>query len=92
MSDGVWHTTEMKEGVNQGCPLSSTLASLVLNEVLVPLTEQMQARAAARHQQSNFHDDGDSGETNPSAYMDDCGAGVPVMDVRFFLEEFRRLD
>ena len=39
MIDGSWQTQAMEEGVNQGCPLSSILAALVLQEVLVPLTK-----------------------------------------------------
>ena len=46
MSDGQWHDYTMEEGVNQGCPLSSILAAMVLNEVLAPLTVKLRARAA----------------------------------------------
>ena len=91
MDDGLWHTESMKEGVNQGCPLSSTLAALILNEVLVPLTAKLKARAAERLRQGNKGDDGRGGETDPMAYIDDCGASVYVEDVWFFLEEFNRL-
>ena len=81
----------MKEGVNQGCPLSSTLAALVLNEILFPLTAKLKARAQQRLRSGNFGDDGSGGETNPLGYIDDCGAAVYVADVLFFLEEFDRL-
>ena len=37
MANGAWHTQLMEEGVNQGCPLSSTIAAIVLHEVLAPL-------------------------------------------------------
>ena len=90
MTDGSWQTQSMEEGVNQGCPLSSILAALVLQEVLVPLTEKLNARAMARALQHSG-DDGHGGETHPMAYVDDCGACVPVQDVAFFLEEFTQL-
>ena len=45
MDDGKWHTESMKEGVNQGWPLSTTLAALVLNEILVPLTAKLKTCA-----------------------------------------------
>ena len=91
MDDGQWHTESMKEGVNQGCPLSSTLAALILNEILVPLTAKLKARAKERLRNNNPGDDGLGGETDPMAYIDDCGASVYVEDVWPFLEEFNRL-
>ena len=48
MTDGKWHTQEMAEGANQGCPLSATLAALVLGEVLRPLDVAMKTRACKR--------------------------------------------
>ena len=47
MDDDKWHTESLKEGVNQGCPLSSTLAALVLNEILVPLTARLKTSSPA---------------------------------------------
>ena len=44
MDDGKWYTDSMKEEVNQGCPLPSTLAAIVLNEILVPLMAKLKAR------------------------------------------------
>ena len=77
MGDGQWHTKLMQEGVNQGCPLSSTIAALLLNEILLPLTAKLKASLGR--------------ETDPMAYIDDCRANVYVEDVWFFLEEFNRL-
>ena len=34
MVNGAWDTQLMEEGVNQGCPLSSSLAAIVLHKVL----------------------------------------------------------
>ena len=81
----------MEEGVNQGCLLSSILAALVLNEVLRPLAEQLNARAArclSATGGSTPMDDNAGGQTHPKAYVDNCGATVPLEDVEFFLEAF----
>ena len=40
--DGSWHSLQMEEGVNQGCPLSSIFAAIILNEIPVPLDHIMQ--------------------------------------------------
>ena len=42
--DGSWRKTHMQEGVNQGCPLSSLFATLVLLRVLRPLNCLMRER------------------------------------------------
>ena len=92
--DGSWRTERMEEGVNQGCPLSSILAALVLNEVLRPLTKQLNARAARRLSASGGStplDDNTGGQTHPEACVDDCGATVPLEDVEFFVETFNNL-
>jgi hypothetical protein len=39
LDNGEWTTIPMQEGVNQGCPLSSTLAVIVLHSILVPLAK-----------------------------------------------------
>ncbi|KAL7532099.1 hypothetical protein ACHAWF_004011 [Thalassiosira exigua] len=91
MIDGRWHTQTAEEGTNQGCPLSSTLAALVLHEVIAPLTRKLDDRAAARLANQRGGDDGLGGRTDAKAYVDDTGAAVPLEDLRFFLEEFTRL-
>jgi hypothetical protein len=48
MVNGAWHTQLMEEGVNQGCPQSSTLAAIVLHEVLAPLDAAFKLRATTR--------------------------------------------
>ena len=91
MADGTWNTQSMAEGVNQGCPLSSILAALVLHEVLAPIDAKLKIRAANRRQQQNTGDDDAGGETHPMAYIDDAGAAVPHEDVEFFFDEFTKL-
>ena len=48
LADGSWATISMEEGTNQGCPLSSTLAALVLHSILEPITKLLHQRAADR--------------------------------------------
>ena len=45
LADGLWESCSMEGGVNQGCPLSSTLAALILNEILKPLQRSLNERA-----------------------------------------------
>ena len=78
----------MHEGVNQGCPLSFTLAVLVLSVILLQLTAKLNTRAQQRLQLGNLGDGSKRGETHPLAYIDDCGATVYVEGVLFFLEDF----
>ncbi|KAL7524521.1 hypothetical protein ACHAWF_000985, partial [Thalassiosira exigua] len=80
-----------EEGTNQGCPLSSTLAALVLHEVIAPLTCKLNNRAAAQLADKCDRDDDLSGHTDDKAYVDNTGATVPLEHLRFFLEEFTRL-
>ena len=56
-----------------------------------PLTARLNARAEARLANGDFGDDGHGGQTHAQAYIDDCGAAVPLQDVSFFLDEFVRL-
>ena len=37
LQDGSWSPVIAEEGTNQGCPLSSTLAAIVLHAVIAPL-------------------------------------------------------
>ena len=93
MHDGTWESRPMQEGVNQGCPLSSTLAALVLNEVLEPLYASLQQRARNRATSNppNLGDDNAGGISHPMAYVDDTNGAIYHEDVLFFLTEFRRL-
>ena len=62
----------------------STLDTLLLNKILLSLTAKLKARVKERLQSNNMGDDGLGGETDPMAYIDDCGANVYVEDVFFF--------
>ena len=46
--DGSWLTISMEEGVNQGCPLSSLFATLVLLRIICPLNVLMADLATPR--------------------------------------------
>ena len=63
---------------------------LVLNEVLVPLTEelymQIQYKARLNNRDANAGD-----ETHSIQFMDDCGKCVHVVDVIFFVTIFKEL-
>ena len=73
IADGNWYSHLMEEGVNQGCPLSATLAALVLNEILAPLTAKLKARAHIRYCQNIGYDDEFGGESHPMGHIDDVG-------------------
>ncbi|EJK47770.1 hypothetical protein THAOC_33492 [Thalassiosira oceanica] len=82
--DGSWRTISMSEGLNQGCPLSSIFASIVLNEVLVPLDCLMKDRAAARVARGNHGDDecGCGSQAVQKGYVDDLLASLGHEDTR----------
>ncbi|KAL7528024.1 hypothetical protein ACHAXR_002233, partial [Thalassiosira sp. AJA248-18] len=90
----VWnmeHTQTVEEGLNQGCPLSAVLAALVLQEVVQPILDKLNHRAATRRRRRNKYDDGAGGESHPMAYIDDLGFFIPHEDLLFFLTEFHRV-
>ncbi len=81
----------MKEGVNQGCPLSPIFATLVLHRILQPLAQQLQIRANNRLKSNNTGDDGFGSIAHLLAYMDDISSTVAHEDVEFFCTELERL-
>jgi hypothetical protein len=83
--------TRMKEGVNQGCPLSPIFATLVLHRVLKPLDKQLQQRAAAHLASGISGDNGFGSLAHLFAYMDDISSTVALEDVQFFCEEIEKL-
>lgn len=86
-----WRTIAMREGVNQGCPLSSTFASLVLNRVLQPLNALLHIRANQRLKNGDTGDDGFGGITHLFSWVDDISCTVPLQDLAFLLNEFKSL-
>jgi hypothetical protein len=86
-----WKTLQMKEGINQGCPLSLIFATLVLDRVLKPLEEQLHQRAAARLTNGIPGDNSFSSLAHIFAYMDDISLTVALEDVQFFCEEIDKL-
>ena len=89
--DRSWQLLKMEEGVNQGCPLSSIFAALVLNEILVPLDRSLHERADNRALHQGPGDDGYGGPTHQIGFVDDLGATVVLEDVLFFLEKNNEL-
>ena len=82
--DGTWWKTHMQEGVNQGCPLSSLFATLVLLRVLRPLNCLMRERAADRLLRYDLGDDGHGSVAHIFGYLDDVTTLVPLRDLLFF--------
>ena len=78
----------MREGVNQGCPLSSTFASLVLNRVLEPLTNLLHKRAQQRLLAGDPSGDGYGSITHLFSWVDDISCTVPLTDLTFLLNTF----
>ena len=81
----------MKDGVNQGCPLSPIFATLVLHRVLKPLAQQLELRASERLRNGHKGDDGYGSLAHLFAYMDDISSTVAHEDVEFFCTEIERL-
>ncbi len=81
----------MDEGFNQGCPLSSIFAVIVLNKVLLLLNASLQRRATNCLPDLNPHDNGHGGITHLLAYVDDNSTAVPLEDLAFFFTDFERL-
>jgi hypothetical protein len=86
-----WKSLQMKESVNQGCPLSQIFATLVLHRVLKPLEEQLQQRAAAPPANGIPGNDGFDSLAHLFAYMDYISLTVALEDVQFFCEEIDKL-
>ena len=77
----------MDEGLNQGCPLSSIYAAMVLNEVIHPLDKSLRARAAVRSLAGQHLDDGSGGISHLMAYMDDKSAAIPLEELWYFFQD-----
>ena len=75
----------MQEGVNQGCPLSSTFAALVMNRVFQPLDSILRQRANDRLLTGDPGNDGFGSITHLFAWVDDISATVPHEDISTFL-------
>ena len=86
-----WRQLQMKDGVNQGCPLSPIFATLVLHRVLKPLAHQLELRAAERLRHGDTGDDGYGSLAHLFAYMDDISSTVAHEDIDFFCTELERL-
>ena len=81
----------MQEGVNQGCPLSSTFASLVLNRILQPLNKLLHQRATQQLQNGDPGDDFFGGITHLFAWVDNISWTIPHNNLRFLLDNIKTL-
>ena len=79
----------MKEGVNQGCPLSSIFAALAFNRILAPFQAKLNQRGADRIAAGDYGDDGSISIF--TAYVDDNSNVIPLPDIAFFFAELLRL-
>ncbi|KAL7523591.1 hypothetical protein ACHAXR_000244, partial [Thalassiosira sp. AJA248-18] len=70
-ADGSWRSLDMEEGSNQGCPLSSLFAALVVDWILKPIDLALRERAAARLLNNQPGDDGFGGISHIFGYVDD---------------------
>lgn len=86
-----WKQLSMKEGVNQGCPLSPIFATLVLHRVLKPLDAQLRQRATDRLLNGDTGDDGFGSLAHLFAFMDDISSTVHHQDIKFFCSEIEKL-
>ena len=71
--------------------MSSLFASLVLNKVLRPLDRLLKQRAADRLGLGLLGDDTYGSITHLMAYIDDLSCLVPLEDLAYFFEQFKRL-
>jgi hypothetical protein len=76
-----WKSLQMKEGVNQECPLPPIFATLVLHRVLKSLDKQLQKRAAARLASGIPGNNGFGSLAHLFAYMDDISSTIALEDV-----------
>lgn len=82
-----WICLQMKEGVNQGCPLSLIFATLVLHRVLKLLANSLKDRAQTWLAIGYKSNDGFGSITHLFAYMENISSTVPHEDVQFFCHE-----
>jgi len=67
----------MLEGGNQGCPISTIVAALVLDRMLRPLDTLLGKHAKARLDSGDLGDDGMGSITNLFAWVDDVYGAIP---------------
>jgi len=85
--DGTLTKILQLEGFAQGCPLAPILSAIVLQELLIPLQNELDRRALTRKQDSTYHDDDNNGSaTNVMAYLDDTTAAVTLEDAEFIIQ------
>jgi len=91
--DGSWRNTNIQEGGNQGCPLSSLFVALVLLRFLRLLNALMQQQAKNRLVNYGLGDDNYGSITHMSGYLDDSPLTtlISLCDLLFFCQSFNEI-
>jgi hypothetical protein len=85
--DGTSEALLMVEGFNQGCPLSSILAALILHNILRTVKIEHDSRRSGN---GRIRGSG-AVEIMPIAFMDDTNVLLPIDDVEWFLKRVETL-
>jgi hypothetical protein len=86
-----WKSIAMNKGVNQGYPLSSMFATLVMNRVLEPINKSLRAQANNRLQNGGPGDNGYSGISHLFAWVNNLSSTIPHANIKFFLDQLKKI-
>ncbi|KAL7546779.1 hypothetical protein ACHAWF_010126, partial [Thalassiosira exigua] len=88
--DSTWRSISIWEGLNQeDCPLSGSLAALVMGRIMRPVDELLRARAAVWLADRDPANDGHNGITHFMGWVDDTTAAILLEDIRFCCSKIR---
>jgi hypothetical protein len=81
----------MKEGVNQGCPLSPLFASFIVALLLQPIDFLLQERAATQLASGDPGDDGFGGISHLLEFVDNISSCIFLPDLPFLCTTLKTL-